>query len=475
MKKSLLWYLLLLFPLSVSAQNQTLLKGFEKKVLEAFTVVKVNDHVNVTQVLLENYNFELVAVDEKMQVLWRTPLMGKPIGCGNFSGHLLAVASVNSSKAKDAGKSYLAYFVDEQTGKLIQQKEIYTSAAATLEVTEALFDEKGTWFKLVVRETASNRSKRFVSQATYDKTNSLAVIDINNKLDVTITKPNVPDGYYAGCAAGSAESFLLFVLQPDGTLKVSKFDSGKAEPSASITQSLDIKAETSYDLLAYKYTVSSSDPDVAYFSLVHKNLNRDYELSVCKLDFNTNSGKIVNEVLTKDHLKSIEKNFSTTDKKIDHPDMGAGFLFVVKHLEVYDGVVLVSFEASFGQDHYAVENATILNAYDKDLNLKFQQVLPNITVHGLTSAIAVDYYHSGNNLYLIANTGNMKFYTLYGQLDLASGKWIKLQRIEKEKIDSSDYTNDRNLWYKDGFILIYMPFTNGLLSKVDLSLQLNAY
>lgn len=69
----------------------------------------------------------------------------------------------------------------------------------------------------------------------------------------------------------------------------------------------------------------------------------------------------------------------------------------------------------------------------------------------------------------------MKFSTLYGLLDLSTGKWLTFKKLEKKKIDGSDYLTAYNLWYKDNFGLIYVPFKHSLSSNIDLSAQLNNY
>ncbi|MBS1528213.1 MAG: hypothetical protein JST19_21385 [Bacteroidetes bacterium] len=56
-----------------------------------------------------------------------------------------------------------------------------------------------------------------------------------------------------------------------------------------------------------------------------------------------------------------------------------------------------------------------------------------------------------------------------------TGKWITYKRLEKGKIDGSDFITNHNLWYKDNFALIYVPFTHSFGSKIDLSIQQNPY
>ncbi len=233
------------------------------------------------------------------------------------------------------------------------------------------------------------------------------------------------------------------------------------------------------NLTSKKFTTecisSATDPNLAYISAIYKGSD-NYKLSVCKFDFKANSAKVISETIDNDHIKNIKKSVDEAYKKTGDLALGEVFQFEVQHMAEYNGTIVVSFGDRGSQDPpYQLIQSTIINGYDEDLNQKFQQVMPSSTVYGPTSNIETGYYYRDNKLCVTANTGNMRFRTLYGQLDLSTGKWITLRKLEKEKIDGSDFLTGNNLWYKDSFVLIYVPFKNGYNSRIDLSIQQNSY
>jgi hypothetical protein len=121
MRKTLLQFILLLLPFFTFAQSEPpVYKDFNKKVREITTSFKLNDHVWIMQTCTGKDNFELAAVDDKMQVLWRTTLTGYPLAAGKFKGHILAISADKFEWARrNVINPYTAFLVDEKTGKLL--------------------------------------------------------------------------------------------------------------------------------------------------------------------------------------------------------------------------------------------------------------------------------------------------------------------------------------------------------------------
>ena len=100
--KNLLICFLLLIPCVVLAQdeNPPLVKDFYKGVRAIPQSLVLNDHVNVMQFNLDDKNFDIVAVDEEMQVLWTTSLEGYVIATRKFKDKILVVASTEYGTVK---------------------------------------------------------------------------------------------------------------------------------------------------------------------------------------------------------------------------------------------------------------------------------------------------------------------------------------------------------------------------------------
>ncbi|HVV55949.1 MAG TPA: hypothetical protein VHC47_11510, partial [Mucilaginibacter sp.] len=417
MKRLLFWTLLTILPVLLKAQaGQILQKDFEKKVDFLTATFRVNDHLSIAEIAVDPENFELVAIDDKMQALWRVPFKGSPAGSGNFKGHILTIGADRAGKSKDAAVIYTAYMLDEHTGKIILQKTIYTDNAPMEADCKSAFAKDGSWLKIIIRGTGAKRGARFTAMDKYNETHDLTILDIDDQLSATVSKPQLFDGLFAGFASTGADGYFIFYLQPDGSLKASKYLVGQTAPAVSITQDLDMLDKSGSEQVSYNSTPSETEKDVAYFSILHRNLQKQYELSVCRLDFSQGKGKMVNEELSNDHLKSIEKAFVRPDKELDDAYVGKGDFLVVKHMADYGGTLIVTYGADFFRDNYRIQNSSVINAYDKDLNLKFQQVMPSVTVYAPTGNASASFHNEGDKMYMVANYGNMKYYTIYGQL-----------------------------------------------------------
>src|SRR4051812_31123802 len=109
MIKTLLTYLsLLLLPLFALAQTEPqVLEDFAKSI-KAINTFAFNDNLNVMQVSVDDENFELIAVNEKMQVIWRTPLAGYGIKTDKFKNKIVALASADHSTFKGTNNTFVA-------------------------------------------------------------------------------------------------------------------------------------------------------------------------------------------------------------------------------------------------------------------------------------------------------------------------------------------------------------------------------
>ncbi len=195
MKKLLFWGLLLLLPSLLFAQtNQTVVKDFEKKVQRLTHTFQLSDHVNIAQIATDE-GFELLAIDDKMQVLWRISLSGGEAMSGVFKGNILATSA--TGKSKKGPMDYNAYLIDAQTGKLLLQKQIYESTYETWEVPQTLFAKDGSWARLVVRQTTV-KGQGWIVKSDLMATRQLTVFELNDKLEPTTTQCNLQEGVYIG-------------------------------------------------------------------------------------------------------------------------------------------------------------------------------------------------------------------------------------------------------------------------------------
>jgi hypothetical protein len=130
MLKKIILFLAFLFPVFAFSQSTDFTdKDIARKALGIVNSFKLDDHVGVFQINLSDTTFELVAIDDKLQLLWRSSYKGYGVGCGKFNNHILAISSSDHSDSKEFINPYTVYLIDERSGKSINEKEIFKKKA----------------------------------------------------------------------------------------------------------------------------------------------------------------------------------------------------------------------------------------------------------------------------------------------------------------------------------------------------------
>ena len=498
MKKILIQFSLLLLPVFVFAQSETQsYKDFSKKIVGIDEPFRLTDHASVMVQAIDDENFELVAIDDKMQVLWRTTLKGVSIGAGLFKGRILVVSASGTSPFKGLTGPFTGFLLDAQTGKLQVQKTIYDSNPDTQELPRTFFNSDGSDFKLVIRQTNASRSFPFMASLSYNKnlvatmeTKDFTIITLDDRLDVTTLKPKIPDGYFLNMKCNNRGDLFISAYLENKNIKIFLYEKGKIDPSE-ITQAIDLVKPK--DDLNAAMGVSQDDGNIIYYAQVHNNQNNERELSVIKFDFNNHTSTIVNEVFDKSHIKNIEKSYVPLDKTLDKPeikDANNKYNLGVRHIEENHGSVLVTLSNSdFGEKrnfdespfslirlenkhlHEFKESSLVINGYDVNLNPKLQQVL---AVHYYWEQPWTAGYHIDNNsFYVVANTTQPNHFSVCAQLDLKTGKWIKIEKLPFER---NRIASNKILWFKNSFIIPSIERVGMLYpQKENINLSLNSY
>ena len=104
MKKYLLPCLFLLFPLALAAQEEamSIYKDFYNKVKSVVSFVW-DDHTNIVTLDIDNENFDVVAVNDQMQMAWRSSLAGFVLKTARFKDKIIAIAATEHSTFEEPG------------------------------------------------------------------------------------------------------------------------------------------------------------------------------------------------------------------------------------------------------------------------------------------------------------------------------------------------------------------------------------
>ena len=477
--------LLLLLPIALWAQdNPPLFEDFAKGIKDV-NVFAFNDHLNVMQLTTDNDKFDLVAVNDKMQILWKTSLAGYGVKVDKFKNKVMALVSTDHSFAKGSNNIYRAYIIEPETGKVLSDKIVYESTndfAEYLKVSTG----NGDFFKIAVRQSDM---KRKVTGSLWglvplgptvkvsNGTRVIKVIDYNEKLDsIKSFNAVVSNGIFTSLYWNThGDMFVTWFNGP--SIEVYKYETGATTPSGQLTIPISFKLSKSYDPGAGIHILPSKNPNVVYYSLIYLNPDKDPELSVGKLDFAKNTTGYVTQVLNKNNLKAIKKSFVPPNKDFDDVDLGSPYGMNINSMREFDDKIMVNTTSDYSVSDRGLvvmyESNLLINCYDHDLKLNFQQILPTSFKCKYASP-SIGYHLDGNKLQIVTNTKSIQ--GVYGVLDMRTGKWDKIEHLSKKHISNSDFIEGYAvLWFGGNFVVPYFDATGIYKLKYNLTLQQNQY
>jgi len=453
MKLSPLRYLIALMTLLVPAfacaqQESDVLPDLAKKTLGIAHCFTFNNQLGIYQVNLNDSTFELIALNNNMQIQWRNQFKGNGVFCGRFKDNILAIADSGYSRRSWVVNPYYAYLVDQKTGKAILQKEIFKQEAKHQEMATGLFT--GDDFSLFVRQT--NR-KLGVFNSSKDNTEDLTVVGLDDKLEPSYVKPKFPNETFVSLTANGEGDLFILTVKDGSTLAARRYEHGSTEPSEPILLKCDSLGD--FDLFrGYNaITPSGEDRNTLFLAIAHNNHDDDRELFVGKFDFAARTAKSTSEVFTGKYIRGLEKAYVPFNDQLPKPNIGSQKKeLTIKYFREHNGKLLTILAEDFFATVYNIttyyQKSFIINCYDNDLNKQFQQLMPaySATREPLNTAYAI----SDNDLQIVTNNTEPDDHPAYGRLDLATGKWVKLEIL---KAADEYYSDQHVLWFSDGFIV----------------------
>lgn len=490
MKKPILTcFLFLVMPFFGRSQNPQLIEDFAKHI-KTSTAFAFNGHLNIMQTSSDDDKFNLTAINDKMQVVWKTTLNGYNIQVDKFKDKVLALASSSHSTVKGTNNTFIAYLLDAETGKLLLNKVIYQSSDEYFEFPQMCTGD-GNFFELAVRQCGIKRniglgagyvaffSNKYTHE--YNETRNIKVTTYNEQLDsVSTFKPIISNGTFISLTWNkNADIFISWFNGP--SIEVYKYNAGKTTPANQLTVPVAFKENKNLIPKNLLFMQPSENKNVLYYSMIYLNENKDPELGIGKLDFGTSKNLFVTQVIDKKVLKAVKKSFIPANKSIDDVDFGNTKGMNIKYVNEVSGKLIITMASNMsvsgGYGSALYENSLLLNVCDENLNLKFQQVLPANSKYP-NKALTTSYHISGNKLYLVANAkkGLAANVCIYGALNLNTGKWEAMDYLSKKHIDNNNFSEGSSvLWYDNNYIVPYFDPKGLMDSKYNVTLQLNNY
>jgi hypothetical protein len=466
MKKLFLPYLLFFIPIFTLAQGESpLFKDVYKKVIGIASSFKFNDQLGIMQVKLNDTSFELIALDNHLEILWRASFKGYGVACGRFKNNILAISDSGYSLKKGYINPYYAFLVDPASGKVILQKKIFEQKVSHHEEADAHFTSDGTGFNLIVRDADIN----FGFLSSYkNKTEDVTLIGLDGKLDVTYLKPKIPDEPFISMAVNDSGDFFLLTTRENNSVQARRYEYGSIDPSEAITLSSNHMDKTTLLRAGQAIIPSEEDRNVLFLSIADYDQNDDREILTGKFNFATHQAQAVREAFTGKHIREIEKSYVPPTDDSPKPNIGGQkkqlrVLYAKEHNGKLITVSGESFFVSVNNGTTFFGKALIINCYSSELKPLFQQLMPVDYSYGeqLNSAFAL-----GQSDFKVI--GNTNMLSIYGQLDLSTGKWLKLLPLAQKQNETDEYV----IWFNNNFIVPYVHSrVFGRTYNIDLALN----
>lgn len=501
MKKLLLILLSSLLPyFAFSQTDNPLTDNFYTDTKGITSVLRFDGHVNIMQINTSNDNFDILAIDDKEQVLWRSNIAGYALTLGKYKNKIVVFAATEHSKNRGNGNTYKACVIDPANGKTIVEKIIYEDDNQFWEVPKAFISDN--YLKFEIRQTTFERKFRFGIEGFMDmelkswntalnQTQKLEVIDLNENLEITDTVQPIIIGTYVNTVCNkNGDMFVTWFNGPD--IETYRYANKQTSPSSQINA--DVAFKHSRDDINFgakiQFVNSEDHPNQLFYSVIYENADKQMEMTLGKLDFDAGTKKAFVKVITKADMKLAIKSFVPVNKKLDDPEVNLSSMDIKKIIKTDDGV-LVLLGGSFMRSAYndpndvaMIETALVINSFDNQLDPKFQQLFPIEYAHEAsftpnfydpTYTLSAGYSITKNKLYIVGN--NSKLFSnvgVYGVLDIHSGQWDKMDFLTKNGINGHLEGNNI-MWYENSFIVPYVKAKGRMSFKYNLSLQQNQY
>ncbi|MES2810092.1 MAG: hypothetical protein V4619_15780 [Bacteroidota bacterium] len=492
MKKALLYLILFLTPLFTLAQDALIYEDFAEKVRDISTI-HYSDKLSIMMINIDNDNFDVLAINDEMGIVWKTSLTGYAMSISKFNGKILAIAATEHSAIKGPNNIYNGFLLNPQTGEKLIEKKLFEDSAEFQDYPQILISNETFW-GIGVRQSNSKRKLHVgmpgllalisIAKMQNDviETQDLDVIQFNDKLDPTNNfKPVVPPKSMFLQMTANDKGDVFIAWLDDTWINVHRYEYGKKDPTGIVKADIALQQTLLKKGANVALAPSSANRNLVYFGLFASDDGKN-TLFVGSLDVSTGKKNMVNEVFTRDHAKELEKAFIKPNKKINDADLGASGSLRLRYFKEVNGVLIAAMSArSYSSSNYGTyitERSVLINAYDAALGLKFQQFLPARYI--APKPLEYGIYARNNKLQITAVDASSgltpNYMGLYGTLDLSTGQWDNIIRLSKKKIDGTAFPNGgETCWFDTTFALPYMKAKGLTGNKYDVLLQQNSY
>lgn len=432
-------------------------------------------------------DFGVVTVDDKLSQRWLTTLTGFPMAIGKFKSNIMVVASTDRSYFKSFANQFVAYLLEEKTGKILSQKIIYDGSKDFIEAPEFFFSNDGSYFKMASRLTGAKRKVHvglpvvgiltaLKIEKDFNESQSYTVIDFNDKLEqIQKMEPDMPDGDTWKASCGDDGSFIISTVDASkGKCNVAIYLSSNPSPLKTVSIPLDAFNQDEISSISF---ASSKKPLVNYIGIFYKNANKERSTLIARIDFNNGTYTSTKEVFDKAHIKELQKSFVPVNKKFDNLEFSDAKYMNIRHISEYNNTLLVAISpkhsVSSSHGSFTSDGSVLMNGYDAQMKPLYHQFMPRTYASGtMGEGSELSFNQAENTLRILANQSDGgSVATMYAEMDLKSGAISKINMIPKDDIKNSYYANTESIsWLNNSFVIPFVERMGVFSKKVDLQL-----
>lgn len=424
----------------------------------------------------------VIAFKTNMDIVWKTEITGIPLAIGKFKQQLLVITADGQERYKGMSNSYTAWLINPGSGNLIKKNNFYKGKEDFREEPVFLYAPDGSYVKVGVRKTSLKKQLKLillnkVTQQFYE-TQDFTVYDLTDKLVLTNpVKPTLSQGKFGGAFCNNTGELFIRTLESNNTITVSKYEKSQLTPVKQMRQETG-----ALDEIYSFFEQSKIDPDKIYIATTYKNKTKEKVLSVSVLNFNSGEQNLVTEIFTNAHVKDLVKLFEPVNHKMGDHKFGNPRCTLINEVYETSGNLIVALSTqeviSLNSRPFYDSYDYLMNIYDAKLSVKHQQIIPRYYSQLQDVGFGISLHAEGNKLYIATNNNKGPFAvnTLFGVLDLPTGKIISLNYLDKKAVKGTDTLNPTaTLWNKQGFTLDYMEIKRLIHTDIDIHVQQFAY
>ncbi len=463
--------LVLFFVFTVKAQKQLKhIKDPEWNILNDGTTppVSLSDGNVALALEITKGGHAVVSVDDQLVQKWATTVKGVPTRIGRLKGKFLVISSIRSENGKSFTRQIIGSFLDEISGKILDEKTLYTYTDIYYEDIDFFLSNDGSYLNISVRKTMMDKRKRIID---FKKTTGYRFIEFDDQLNQKqVSEPILLPGEILNSRCDKDGNLMVISNDVSGkAINAAAYTKNKKEPFKTIT--IPFRPYSTYNSGEFQFS-GSKKPLVCYLAVVSDDLG----VMTVKFNFEDGTSTVNKEFITSSYIKELEKTFVPINKKFDDFKFFTKWLEILGIEEIGDQIVVSISPSKVGAIStvaYTIYGGILLNFYNQDMKKTYHQFVPRtfLSMSGIGGE-NIAFRKEGNLLKMVSNLKNTNLsdaIALYMEMDLNSGEMKKMVELPKDPIKNRYYSNPLQIcWLKKSFILPFTEDTGGGFQKPDL-------